>query len=675
MRMKLFLCFGIAAACCGTTVPFDGSQWRQGPVGLASTAGEVAVTWPDGEGKNWSARFSLDPAKPLITAISQGSTTVMERATPVYRVETGKRRGGWDQFFDFPPSAPEGTRRFEGEFKLTGARARSDGNRLELTFDGLRMGIFAGQIQYIFYPGGSIVQQRALVTTIEPDTAFYYEAGIRGVAEKDRRPGGNMDSHVSFYDTGGVLQTRPSSGPDRHPVEVRYRSIAASTVSGGIAVFPPPHRFFFARDFTTNLGYVWHSVWRGDLSLGIRQLHDDNWQFYPWFNAPPGTQQELDMFLLLSATSPEDALAKVQRYTNKDRFPAVAGYKTFAPHWHVAYTVQAMANDPAWVPPFRNVLRDMGIDMAMIMDFHGDGHPLDTTATRLKELQAYFKFCRQQSGRDFLLIPSEEINLHFGGHWGVVFPKPVYWFMKRAAGEPYRSTEPGFGTVYRVGSAEDMLQLVHDERAMVYQTHPRTKGSTGFPDRIRESAHLRDPAYFGAGWKAMNSDLSSPRLGDRGFKTVDDLNNWGLHKRLMGEVDVFQIDQTHELYGHMNANYVRLNGIPGYDDYPLALEAIQRGDFFVSTGEVVLPTNTFQIEGEKLSVRATAVHTFPLRIFEVVWGDGERVHTETVSLDTTSEFATDELRTSFTAKGWKWARLGVWDVAGNGAFANPVWRD
>ncbi len=56
----------------------------------------------------------------------------------------------------------------------------------------------------------------------------------------------------------------------------------------------------------------------------------------------------------------------------------------------------------------------------------------------------------------------------------------------------------------------------------------------------------------------MNTDLSSPRLGDRAFKTVDDLNNWGLHKRLIGEVDVFQLDSTHELYGHMNINYLRV---------------------------------------------------------------------------------------------------------------------
>ena len=85
-----------------------------------------------------------------------------------------------------------------------------------------------------------------------------------------------------------------------------------------------------------------------------------------------------------------DALESVKRYTHGDTFPALPGYKTFAPHWHFAYTVQAMAKDPSWVPPFRTVLRDMGINIAMIMDFHGDGHPLDTGPVRLQELKAYF---------------------------------------------------------------------------------------------------------------------------------------------------------------------------------------------------------------------------------------------------------------------------------------------
>jgi hypothetical protein len=49
----------------------------------------------------------------------------------------------------------------------------------------------------------------------------------------------------------------------------------------------------------------------------------------------------------------------------------------------------------------------------------------------------------------------------------------------------------------------------------------------------------------------MNVDRSSPRLGDLVFRVLDDLDDSDLQERMMGEVNVFQIDPKHELYGHM----------------------------------------------------------------------------------------------------------------------------
>lgn len=78
---------------------------------------------------------------------------MVEGARPLYWCETGKRRGSWDQFFDFPPSHPEGTRRFLGELKPRNAKARTTGDRVEILFDGLRIGIFEGAVAYRFFPG------------------------------------------------------------------------------------------------------------------------------------------------------------------------------------------------------------------------------------------------------------------------------------------------------------------------------------------------------------------------------------------------------------------------------------------------------------------------------------------------------------------------------------------
>ena len=675
--MNAYLILLSSALYAATPIPFTApAAASSGSITVDSTPESANVHWNDAQARPWTAQFSLDPAKPLITAISVDGKAIIQRAQPVYRASTGKRRGGFDQFFDFPPSHPDGTRSFLADFHPTGASAQFDGDRLDIAFDGLKLGIFQGSLHYIFFPGSKLIQQRAIVSTSEPDTAFFYDAGIRISVDEDRRAGGRMETKISYFDTEGKRQTVLSPhASEWNPVAVRYRTIATTTGAGSVAVFPPPHRYFMARDYTSNMGYLWHTAWRGSVYLGIRQLPDDNSPYYPWMNAPPGTQQELDLFLLVDDRPAAAVLDSVLPYTHQDKYPALAGYKTFAPHWHLAYTVQAMENGNDWTPPFKPVFKDMGINMAMIMDFHGDGHPSDTTETRLKELKAYFDACRAQSDPNFLLIPSEEMNTYLGGHWGIIFPKPVYWFMKRNPNDPFRSTDPKYGTVYHVGNAKDAIELINAEHGYMYQTHPRTKGSTGFPDEIKNSEQLTSAFHLGAGWKAMNTDLSSPRLGDRGFKTVDDMNNWGLHKRSIGEVDVFQLDSTHELYGHMNLNYLRLPATPTFDHWADALSAVAKGEYFTTTGEVLLPAAAIQAQGDQLKASATVSWTFPLRMAEIVWGDGSQTHRQVISLNATKEFGKQDFSWEAAAPNWKWARLAVWDVAGNGAFNTPLWRD
>jgi hypothetical protein len=664
------------SAVLGAAVPVDLSDVRPGPVSVVESPAALTVKWPAENNRMWTAEFSLDPKEPLITAISAEGKPVIQRARPWYHVETGKRRGGWDEFFDFPPSHPEGTHSYEGNFELRAAHAQTLGDRVEVTFDGLRAGIFQGSIRYEFFPGSRLIEQAAVVSTKEPDTAFIYSTGLRMAVDADKRTGGNMETRVSFYDTAGIFQNVLSDGPDQHPERVRYRAIAAHGASGSVAVFPAPHRFFFTRDFTTNLGYVWHNTWRGVVSLGIRQLPDDDWIFYPWFNAPPGTEQRLSIFLLVSESIPRAALDDVLRYTNRDVFPALPGFQAVTSHWHFAYTVQAMEKGFAWTPPFKTVLQNMGINVAMIMDFHGDGHPRDLGATRMDEVAAFYKASAVQAQGRFLIIPAEEANVHFGGHWAVAFPKPVYWYMDRKPGDPLESTDPKRGKVYHAGTVADMLEIVRRENGFVYQTHPRTKGSKDYPDKSREEEYFRDPHYFGAGWKSLPVDLSSPRLGDRAFKVLDDMNNWGdMRKRLIGEDDVFQIDATHELYAHMNVNYVRLPKLPAFDDYGQVLEALRQGRFFVSTGEVILPETTIDNKSnDRIDVHLVAKHTFPLAMGEVIWSDGNATHRQEFALNQTRQFATETFDWHVDAKNWKWARVAVWDIAANGAFVNPTWK-
>jgi hypothetical protein len=670
--------FGLLGAALYTlhaAVPLDVSRIRPGPVTVTSTAESATAHWSDEANRAWTAEFSLDPKAALITAIQVNGAVVVDHARPFLQCTTGKRRGGWDQFFDFPPSHPEGTRSFAGEFTLKRARASTIGDRLEIAFDGLRAGIFEGSIRYVIFPGSRMIEQVAVMSTREPDTAYFYDTGLRMTVNADRRVGGNMESPVSYYDTSDVWKTVLSDGPERHPVAVRYRSIAVRSGAGSVAVFPAPHQYFFPRDFTTNMGYLWHSSWKGLVSLGIRQLPDDATPYYPWSNAPPETEQRMSMFLMLGAGEPQATVDDVLRLTNRDRYQPLDGYVTFAPHWHYAYTVQAMEKGWDWTPPFKPVLEAMGVNAAMIMDFHGDGHPADTGDTRLRELEAFYGACRAQSGPGFLLIPGEEANVYFGGHWALAFPKPVYWHMSRKPSQPFQEKDTKYGTVYNTADARELLDLVRAENAFVYQTHPRTKGSMGYPDKIRDSAHFLDAHWFGAGWKALPSDLSLPRMGERAFQLVDDMSNWGLRRQLMGEVDVFQIDSTHELYAHMNVNYVKLAAVPGFDNYGQLLEALRRSQFFVTTGEVLLPeVSITEGAGGRIRVSARIRHTLPLEMAEIVWGDGQRTFRKTVALTETRAFGDFTFTAEMEGGNWKWARLAVWDVAADGAFVNPVWR-
>ena len=243
--------------CFAETVPLNLTAVQPGPISVTAGTGTAIVAWEDADGRPWRATFSLDPKTPLIQSITVNGLIVLEKAQPIYNIETGKRRGGWDAFFDFPPSHPDGTTRFLADFKLTKASASSQGDRVEMEFEGLKMGLFEGTINYIFFPRTRLIEQVAVVKTEEPDTAFFYDAGLKMGVEQDRRAGNNMDTAVVYYDTEGRLATARPQGSERHPLAVRHRTIAVSGGKGSVAVFPPPHQYFFARDYSTNMANLW----------------------------------------------------------------------------------------------------------------------------------------------------------------------------------------------------------------------------------------------------------------------------------------------------------------------------------------------------------------------------------------------------------------------------------
>ena len=388
------------------------------------------------------------------------------------------------------------------------------------------------------------------------------------------------------------------------------------------------------------------------------------------------------------------------RYTNGDHFPKLAGYHTMTTHWHMATAMAALQEKanagPRTTPDLVPMFKKMGVEIVHLAEFHGDGHAQDPGPMRLPEMEAMFAECKRLSDGEMLFLPGEEANTGLGtarpgkeaGHWLYLFPRPVYWTMKRAPGQPFQENLPPFGPVYHVGDGSDMVRLLESEHGLAWTSHARIKGSSWTPDIFRDQNFYRSSHWLGAAWKAMPADLSLDRLGTRALDLLDDMANWGQEKYLPGEVDVFKIDHAHELYGHMNINYIKLepDRVPRFDDgWQPVLDALRSGRFFVTTGEVLIPEfqvagkssgSTVALEaGKSVEVQFQLIGTFPLRFAEIISGDGSHVFRDRIELAETGSFSQQRVRRRLDLSARKWVRLEAWDVATNGSYTQPVWLE
>ena len=119
----------------------------------------------------------------------------------------------------------------------------------------------------------------------------------------------------------------------------------------------------------------------------------------------------------------------------------------------------------------------------------------------------------------------------------------------------------------------------------------------------------------------------------------------------------------------MNINYLKMAKMPTVDDWSGVLEALRRGDFFSTTGEIVLKSFSISRAGVAFEVETT----FPLAFAEVIWGDAKGIHRERIDTSETIEFGMISIKHLVPAlKNANWARLEVWDIARNGAFTQPM---
>lgn len=672
-------------------VPVDLQGYNRKSGVTATVQGNVLhISWPVSDQEKGTVAFNLEAGKPLFQQIqlSQGGTVkeVAKDLDPAFILTVGKRdlskESGWNIFFDRTAYLPY--KAYPVNVTKRSAKVVSAGSRTMVALSDITAGEFSGTLEITMYNGSPLLNIAAVVATQKDSVAIIYDAGL-----VSKQPAWK---ELFWADTDNYLQsTSADQSAGSQNLAVKYRTIIGESTGGSVAVFPPPHQYFYPLDNAYNLKYVWHgSNYRNMFSgygIGIRHDLMGDRRHVPWFNAPPGTQQRLNFFCLLSTQKDGKVLEDVKRYTHSDSYKPLAGYNTMASHFHTEHIDDVLTHKPIpEIPGHVKALRNLGVNIMHLGEFHLAGNPWDNGPRRLPEFKLMFEECARLSDGDFLMLPGEEPNSHFGGHWMNIFPKPVYWIMSREKDQPFVEDDPTYGKVYRVGNKEELLKLLELEKGLAWTAHARTKGSTGFPDKYREESFYKSDRFFGAAWKSIPADLSQPRLGKRVLDLMDDMANWGHKKYAIGEADLFKLEPDYELYGHMNINYLQLDKLPKFKDgWQPVLDAMEQGKFFVTTGEVLLPV--FRVNGKssgetiqlaangKAAMELEVDWTFPLNFAEIISGDGQQVHRERINLDQTKPFGKQLFKFTPNLKGKKWVRVEVWDVAANGAFTQFVWME
>ncbi len=329
------------------------------------------------------------------------------------------------------PRTKEEIRRGVSTFSASSCDVKTDGSSLAVTFPGMKLGIFDGNVRFTFYRGTNLIQMDAIARTNEPWVAYKYDAGLKGFST------GTMPK-VVWRDTGGWPQQHQFGGPKANSlsgVRAANRVLVAEGPRGSIATFPPPHTFFFTREVDVNLGYVFYrNDGGGTYSIGVTMPEAESDTFpqyeqnYALYNAPPGTWQKMSMYFYASPGAGEATRQAALAFTHNDVFKPVPGYKTFVNHFHLRVT------DRMRVGGFDTPLQDLmamkaiGLNVIGLSDFHADSLAAnDHGPLRFRDQKDYAEASRRLSDKDFLVVPWEEPSVAFGGHYNIMWPKNVYW--------------------------------------------------------------------------------------------------------------------------------------------------------------------------------------------------------------------------------------------------------
>lgn len=627
-------------------------------------------------------------------------------------------------------------------FKGTACNVKADGARIEVSFPGATLGVFEGRLQYTFYKGTNLIKQELIAQTSAPSVAYKYDAGLTGIAggssasvswkDVDGKPqqhalGGAPDAAFVIVRAGDRIVTADTMSGSIAALPPPHNFFWARETSYNLGYN------WYRQDAGGTVAIGVRQAETEEPPDVENRGTEDRHQNFALKSARPGTWQRMPVYFYVSAGRAESAHRGAAAFTRDDRFKAMPGYQVMASHFHMSLVARARAAGglSAKVPDLE-VLKAAGINIAAPIDGGGGfvaslakgGDPLyngddpkwlqwsrglgavadDPTrgglapagtgraggrggaATDIFKTQAdYYETAKLQSSATFVVMPNTEmirgdVTRELGGHTDLLTSKPLYWHQGRAPGQPFTEKDPTYGTVYHVETAAELMEMARRENLLMFMPHPRTKGSAGYPDAIKDTAPFLDASYRGVGFRwGMGLDGSETRLCEyRCLALFDDMNNWVASKptppKYMQAISEFyQEGYGDDIYANNPVNYIKIPALPAPGDWTSIVNAMKNGDYFVTSGEVLISNFALQGSGAARTINATVEWTFPLDFVEVVWGDGVKTERKIVSTTDLPPFGTARrFSVPFNAPGAKWVRFAAWDSAGNGAFTQPV---
>lgn len=649
-------------------VKVDLSQYNSScPVQINVEGNALQALWQSADQTRFRLNVNLLGTKPLINSISIAKdehsplVTLAETIQPEFQVTIGIRDAKLDPnwpwiFFDNPFSRESKT--YPSVIDLKNIKVQSFEGRVKITFSSITSGSFYGNLVCHIYSGSPLIYWEAIMTTDQPKVAYLYDTRFHTKIPK-----------IVYEDYISSKLDRMDPEDELTTYKVKYRTMLVEYPSGIMAIFPPPHSYFWAANKPApNVGFLQASK----EAIGTRQARNVDVEYNAWVDAPAGKYQRMGVFQLLSSSDAETTLEKIKSYTHGDKYKILDGYKTYTTHYHPRITRYEMEGNEHYPREFKKVMKNLNVQIVHLAEFHccGDWNGRDVGIERLKQLKGMFDLTQKYSDPEIALLPGEEANTKWGGHWTYLFPKPVYFVKSREPGKPFKETLEEFGTVYHLDSKADVYKMLKNEGGLAFTAHPRIKGSKDFPDKYaQENFFLDDDVFAGVEWKVVPSDLSQPRLGQRVFQLQDEMNQWGVKKKMVGAGDLFYLDSTSSIYSQMNISYLKLDSIPDPTNYPEVLDVIKKGDFWLSTGEVLLRSHTIT----ESQVSADIEWTFPLEFAEVIWNERAEIKRHAITLVETEEHGRKQFNFPIDLSAATWARFEVWDIARNGAWTQTTW--